>query len=82
MFLIFKERINCSEKLNKLNDTINECYDVETLDDLANIHVAQLSADNITLWYTYMDYFTLNGNIGPYLALDYHTKRVRINMNL
>jgi hypothetical protein len=68
--------VNCKEKYSKLCEIITECSDAEALDDLANRHVAQCSAENIMLWCIYLDNFTLNDDISPQLALEYHNKRV------
>jgi hypothetical protein len=54
------------------------CNDPETLDDLANRHVAQCSAENIMQWCLYLDNFSLNQSIQPHLATEYHSKRVII----
>ena len=54
------------------------CSDPETLDDLANRHVAQCSAENIMQWCLYIDNFSLNQITSPFLASEYHNKRVRI----
>ena len=54
-----------------------QCSDAEALDDLANTHVAQCSAENIMQWCVYVDNFSLNQSIVPILASEYHSKRVR-----
>ena len=72
--------------LNSLNKAFNlillknkqQCNDPETLDDLANRHVAQCSAENIMQWCTYIENFSLNQQIAPFLATEYHSKRVFI----
>ena len=43
---------------------------------MANRHVAQCSAENIMQWCTYLDNFSLNQEIAPVLASEYHNKRV------
>ena len=68
--------MNCEEKFYKLSKIVEECDDVELLDDLANTHVAQCSAENIMLWCLYLDNFRLDDYISSSLASEYHTKRV------
>lgn len=75
-FLLLLEYVNCKDKLNKLNQIVQNCSDPETLDDLANRHVAQCSAENIMQWCVYLDNFTMNQTIAPFLAIEYHNKRV------
>ncbi|CAF0926939.1 unnamed protein product [Brachionus calyciflorus] len=72
------EYVDCKDKQRKLCQIIQNCTDPETIDDLANRHVAQCSAENIMLWCIYLDNFSLNQIISPYLAIEYHNKRVRI----
>ena len=78
-FFFIADIVNCKEKYSKLCEIINECSDAESLDDLANRHVAQCSAENIMLWCIYLDNFTLNDDISAQLALEYHNKRVNIS---
>lgn len=77
----FKDIINCQEKYTKLCEIITSCSDAEALDDLANRHIAQCSAENIMLWCIYLENFTLNDFISSHLALDYHNKRVSFKKN-
>jgi hypothetical protein len=73
---MFKDIINCKEKLNKICEILSECNDAQVIEDLANRHIAQCSAENIMLWYVHLDNLRLNDAICPHLALDYHNKRV------
>ena len=52
--------------------------DPETLDDFANRHIAQCSAENIMQWCIYLEKFSMNEAIVPRLAADYHHKRVSL----
>lgn len=71
------ELVDCQEKLHKISEIVQECSDAETLDDLANRHVAQCSAENIMQWCTYLDNFSLNQEIAPQLASEYHNRRLK-----
>lgn len=72
------EFVDCKDKQRKLCQIIQNCNDPESIDDLANRHVAQCSAENIMLWCLYLDNFSLNQTTSPYLATEYHNKRVSL----
>lgn len=63
--------------MHKLSEIAEQCGDAEALDDLANRHVAQASAENIMQWCTYVDNFSLNQEIAPFLAAEYHNRRLK-----
>jgi hypothetical protein len=44
---------------------------------MANRHVAQCCAENIMLWCTYLETFSLNESIAPHLATEYHKLRLK-----
>lgn len=74
---VVSEHVDCQEKLHKLTEIAQMCSDAEALDDLANRHVAQLSAENIMLWCLYIDNFTFNQPVGEHLATEYHIRRLK-----
>jgi hypothetical protein len=51
--------------------------DIHTIDNLAHAHIAQCSAENIMLWYQFIQTFGLHEIIANVLAKEYHLKRVR-----
>jgi hypothetical protein len=77
MCLKSKELVDCQKKLEQLKSEIKTCSDYEEIDDIANRHVAQCSAENIMLWCHYLDHFSLNQSINQHLASQYHIKRVK-----
>jgi len=69
--------VDCQAKMQKISEIARGCGDAESLDDIANRHVAQCSAENIMQWCTYVDTFSLSQEIAPQLASEYHKQRLK-----